>query len=98
MARRAEKHRGGALPAGKGRALAPWLGSGCRVCHHLGTREVKPKVGRGWVTVLGTIAVGPRFVKPFPDALCRVQFYVQMGDIWPEETPLKPSLTQSESS
>lgn len=50
------------------------------------------------MTVLGTIAVGPRFVKPFPDALCRVQFYVQMGDIWPEETPLKPSLTQSESS
>lgn len=98
MAGRAEKHRGGALPTGEGRVPAPWLGSGRRVCHHLGTREVKPKVGRGWVTALGTTPIGPRSVKPFPYALCRVQFYVQMGDIWPEETPLKPSLTQSVSS
>ena len=55
-------------------------------------------MGRGWVTALGTTPVGPRSVKPFPNALCRVQFYVQIGDIWPEETPLKPSLTQSVSS
>lgn len=30
-------------------------------------------------------------VKPFPNALCRVQFYVQIGDIWPEETPSNPA-------
>lgn len=31
--------------------------------------------------------VGPRSVKSLPNALCRVQFYVPIGDIWPEETP-----------
>lgn len=51
------------------------------------------------MTALGTTPVGPRSVKSFPNALCRVQFYVQIDDIWPEETPpLKPSLTQSVSS
>lgn len=30
-------------------------------------------------------------MKPFPNALCRVQFYVQIGDIWPEETPSNPA-------
>lgn len=55
-------------------------------------------MGRGRVTAQGTSLVGPRSVKPLPNALCRVQFYVLIGDIWPEETPLKPSLTQSVSS
>lgn len=44
-------------------------------------------MGRGRVTALGTSFVGPRSVRPLPNALCRVQFYVPIGDIWPEETP-----------
>lgn len=43
------------------------------------------------MTALGTAPVGPRSAKPFPNALCRVQFYVQIGDIWPEETPSNPA-------
>lgn len=36
----------GPTPQVKAGSSAPWLGSGS-VCHHLGTKEVKPKVGRG---------------------------------------------------
>lgn len=87
MAGRAEKHRGGALPTGQGRVPSPLVGVGVLNLSPPGHLEVKPKVGRGWVTALGTTPFGPRSVKPFPNALCRVQFYVQIGDIWPEETP-----------
>lgn len=31
------------------------------------------------MTALGTSLVGPRSVKPLPNALCRVQFYVLIG-------------------
>lgn len=39
------------------------------------------------MTALETSFVGPRSVRPLPNALCRVQFYVPIGDIWSEETP-----------
>lgn len=83
MAGRAQKHRAEVLP--QARAEPCSLGWG------KGTQEVKPKVGRGWVTALGTSPVGPMSVIPLPNALCRVQFYVPIGDIWPEETPSNPA-------
>lgn len=70
------------------------VGVGCSVSHRLGTQEVKPKVGRGGVTALGPGS--PCWLLGLqspPCCLSRVQFYVPIGDIWPEETPLKPSLT-----
>lgn len=48
-------------------------------------------MGRGRGTAPGTAPAGPRFARPFPNALCRVQFYVQIGDMWPEETPSNPA-------
>lgn len=39
----------------------------------------------------GDPPLGPRSVPPFPNASCHVQFYVQLGGIWPEETPPKPA-------
>lgn len=97
MAGRAQKHRAEVLPQAR-QGPDPLVGVRALSLSHLGTQEVKPKVGRGWVTALETSFVGPRSVRSLPNALCRVQFYVPIGDIWPEETPLKPSLTQSVSS
>lgn len=44
----------GPSPQVKAGSPIPWLGSGHSVHHHLGTREVKPKVGRGWATAVRT--------------------------------------------
>lgn len=98
VAGRAEKHRGGALPTGKDRAPSPLVGVGALSLLPPGHSRGETKGGQGMGDSTGATRVGPRSVKPFPNALCRVQFYVQIGDIWPEETPLKPSLTQSVSS
>lgn len=91
MAGRAKKHRGGALPTGKSRAPSPLVGVRALSLSPPGHSRGETKGGQGWVTALGTTPVGPRSVKPFPNALCRVQFYVQIGDIWPEDTPSNPA-------
>lgn len=41
------------FPLAEAGPLWPLVGVGCSVSHHLGTQEVKPKVGRGGVTALG---------------------------------------------
>lgn len=69
------------------------VGVGCSVSHHLGTQEVKPKVGRGGVTALGPGSLlAPGSAKPslLPESravLCTDRRHLARGD------PLKPSLT-----
>lgn len=87
MAGRAEKHRAAALPPGKDRPPSPLVGVGFLSLSPPGHWRGETKGGQGMVTALGTTPVGPRSAKPLPNALCRVQFYVPIGDIWPEETP-----------
>lgn len=96
MAGRAEKHTE-VLPTGQGRAPSPLVGVRVLSLLPAGHSRGETKGGQGMGDSTGDYA-GPRSVKPLPNALCRVQFYVQIGDIWPEETSLKPSLTQSVSS